>query len=148
VHSGRPKSSISHHGAGKPRHLRDRLDSMTSESLYHEAANRKRSIESEDNNADDEPYAWISQTAPSSPIVGRSRAASEGLDGDKSGSIFATPAISVERIGDKVSKFEILAKCYARLRVFTKKFQKKIPQKKFQKKFPIFFFQKSNNFYA
>lgn len=75
--SSRPTSSV----RVKTRHLRDRLDSLASEKN------------------DNEPYAWISQTAPSSPLIGRSR----------SGSIFGEEAISestisVGNLGEKVKK--------------------------------------------
>ena len=70
-----------------------RLDSLTAQDQLYEA----------------EPYAWISsQTAPASPIVGRSRSSSVMPNNDDEHSAKPSftdaPAISVERLGDKVRK--------------------------------------------
>lgn len=70
--SSRPCSSM----RIKTKHLRDRLDSIK---------NHKN---------EDEPYSWISQTAPSSPLKGRSRSASIN---------FEEPS-STMNLGDKVRR--------------------------------------------
>lgn len=87
--------------------MRDRLDSLT-QSLYdRELKNRRHENSSSRPKDEEEPYAWISQTAPASPIKARSRAASifEEFDqDDKSQMGSMAPAISVERLGEKVRK--------------------------------------------
>ncbi len=87
VLSNRPTSSV----RVKTKHLRDRLDSVAAVPAM--AADK----------LDDEPYAWISQTAPSTPLVGRSRSGSKAEE-DSDDKFSESSAMSVGNLGDKVKK--------------------------------------------
>ena len=75
----------------KTKHLNDRLD-------------HSRKTQRNQNSEADEPYAWISQTAPSSPMLGRSRDPSVSGEGDFNAGMASNSNISMEAIGDKFRK--------------------------------------------
>ena len=92
------KSSALGYGNGKSagtktKHLNDRLDQS-----------RKTQRNQRSNSEADEPYAWISQTAPSSPMLGRSRDPSVSGEGDFDAGMASNSNISMEAIGDKFRK--------------------------------------------